>query len=679
MITALITMGGLGLIIGVGLAVASKVFYVYVDPTVLAVEEALPGANCGGCGMPGCSANAEAIVTGKAAPNSCVAGGADLAQTIAAILGVSVSATEPDFARPGCYYGTGEADLKYLYQGISDCRAASLLSGGMKICSVGCLGLGTCVRSCPFKALSMGPDHLPVVDAAKCTGCGTCERACPKSIIKLSSVTRRIMREYTDEECTTPCQRACPAGISIRDYVGKIADGKFSEAVAVIKERNPFPAVIGRICPHPCEFACRRNLVDESVAINCLKRFAADIEMQSGSRILPYKAPATGKKTAVVGGGIEGLSTAFFLARLGHAPTVFEASDHAGGLLRSAIPETRLSRKVLDWEIQGVVEMGVTVITNSAIGRDITVTGLLAQGYNAVFLAPGGWDMRLALDAGKVPPPALPGVFLLIDVMQKKAGIKLGKNPVFVGGGKAAVSAALAACDGPFTVLVRADEQSAGIPSELLEQAKAKSGKLLFASAVTALSGTDDELSGLSVISLNNGEKQEIKASALVVSAGRVPELIVRRRPVEEENKEKDPEATEGPVEWEALPPYKKPADGLPEGLLSPADALTDFSAAVEAIGAGRRAAASIQMLLYGKDIVLSGNVITPHMYIQDVDAIHGVAPAPREVMPTASEGQERPFPELELGYTKEMALAEANRCLRCGLICYRHEHGEAA
>ncbi len=136
MLESIFIMGGLGLIIGVILAAASQIFYVYIDPKILKVEDALPGANCGGCGLPGCSANAIAIVNGKAEPNSCVAGGSDLAFEIARILKVTVELKEPDIAIPGCTYGHQDADIKYLYEGLSDCRAAALHGGGMKVCSM---------------------------------------------------------------------------------------------------------------------------------------------------------------------------------------------------------------------------------------------------------------------------------------------------------------------------------------------------------------------------------------------------------------------------------------------------------------------------------------------------------------------------------------------------------------
>ena len=311
MALAIILMGGLGLVVGIGLAIASKVFYVYVDPKILAVESALPGANCGGCGLPGCSANAEAIVAGKAAANSCVAAGPETAEAIAGILGVSIEAKEPDIARPGCTYGVADADTKFIYDGMPDCRAVALLSGGMKVCRIGCLGLGTCARVCPFNAIVMGDNGLPVVIESRCTGCGTCERACPQNIITLSSVTRRIIKEYTTADCTTPCQRACPAGINISGYIGAIAKGDNDEAVRIIKERNPFPTVIGRICPRPCEEQCRRQYVDEPVAINYLKRYAADAQMAGGRHVQPFKAPETGAgwpSSAAVSRGFQPLS-----------------------------------------------------------------------------------------------------------------------------------------------------------------------------------------------------------------------------------------------------------------------------------------------------------------------------------------------------------------------------------
>jgi NADPH-dependent glutamate synthase beta subunit-like oxidoreductase len=671
MLSALFMMGGLGLLVGVGLAAASKIFYVYVDPKILAVESALPGANCGGCGLPGCSANAEAIVAGRAAPNSCVAAGPEVAEAIAAILGVSIEAKEPDIARPGCTYGVQDADTKYLYDGLSDCRAAALLSGGMKVCTVGCLGLGSCAKACPFNAITMGPDGLPVVDEARCTGCGTCERVCPKHIITLSSVTRRIMREYTTDECTTPCQRACPAGIDICEYIRQITLGDYHRSVQVIKERNPFPTVIGRICPRPCEQECRRGLVDEPVAINFLKRFVADYERETGKRVQPYKAPATGRKIAVVGGGVEGLSAAFFAARLGHETTVFEATATLGGLLRTAIARNRLPQDVLDWDIQGVLEMGVAVETGKTLGKDFSVASLLQDGYEAVFLAAGGWDSRLTRQTGAAVERPAPGTHLLIDFLEADPALQaqLAKkgDVVIVGGGPAGLEAARLcqkAGAGKVSLLIR--ETLENSPLGDADPETLEGVEVLFATGVTRLMGKGDQLQALELLSLDSRKKSRIAAKTLLLAAGRFPQFIFAAPRAEDGQ-----EAAAG--SWEAIEAHKPPVSGSTEGLLAAGDPPSDFSAAIKAIGAGRRGAAAIHQLMYGIEPGLPENVITPDAYIQNVDTVQNVATASRKVMPLAPEG-----PELEKGFDKAQAMAEAGRCLQCGLICY-HGCGEQA
>ncbi len=612
-----------------------------------------------------------------------MAAGPEVAEAIASLMGVEIKAVEPDIALPGCYFGVQDADTKYAYNGLDDCRAVALLGGGMKVCTIGCLGLGTCARACPFNAISMGPKGLPIVNEKRCTGCGTCERVCPKHIINLSSITRRIIREYTTEECTTPCQRACPAGINIREYIRQISLGNNHRAVQVIKERNPFPAVIGRICPRPCELECRRNLIDEPVAINYLKRYAADFEKDSGNRILPYKAPATGRKIAVIGGGLQGLSTAFFVARLGHEPIVFEATAKLGGLLRSAISKDRLPEEILEWDIAGIFDMGVKAETGKLMGKNFTLGSLIKEGYDAVFLASGGWDSRLTRGAIADIESPIPGVFMLVDLIrfgtQPLQQFPIGSDVVIAGGGKLALDAAKACKDlgaETITVLFREKWEDSPVADADVGQLELAGLKVIYHTAIERLAGTADQLEQVEYIEADTLKRTVIPAQTLVFASGRFPELIFVRPKVElDENQEAtDAELpSDQSLDWEGVQVYKQPALKDEVGLFAEGDVLADYSAAIKAIGAGRRAAASIHQIMHGLSPSLTEAVITPKSVLQNVHQVANVQAGQRQIMPICSGKELSVCGEIERGFSPDMAQKEASRCLQCGLICYEH------
>ncbi|RLB93328.1 MAG: electron transporter RnfB [Deltaproteobacteria bacterium] len=684
MFQSILMMGGLGIAIGTVLVIASKAFYVYEDPTVVAIDDVLPGANCGGCGYPGCNANAQAIVDGLSDVNSCVAAGDDVAMAIAAIMGVSVSDKEPEFAGSGCTYGNARADLNYIYHGVQDCRAATMLLGGMKVCRIGCLGLGTCVTACQFGALSIGEDGLPKVDQEKCTGCGACEKICPKNIIRLTSVTRRIIREYTMEECITPCQRACPSGINIKEYIRLIKEGDYHGSLQVIKERMPFPTVISRICPALCEFDCRRLLQDESVAINNLKRFVCDYEMNQDKRIQPYKAPASGKKIAVIGGGVEGLAAAYFGARLGHDATVFETTDRLGGILRVAIARERLSMDVLDWDIQGIADMGVQMKTRQEAGKDFTIPQLLGDGFDAVFTATGGWDSRLARGGVNKAESVFPGAYLLIDLLRSGSDEKIvvtsKKKVVIAGGGIRLLDAVkILKSRGAQNIVVvsRKAAKDSSFDAEGVEQLAREGATIIYNTGITKVMGKDQVLTGIEYVALDTGEKHVIDTNTLIIGSGRFPELVFIPSGNETlENNEKT--ETKGldsnePLMWEGVELQKKPDAKREYGLLSKQDAISEYSSAVAAINGGRQAAAAIHHLIYGIEFQNPVKMITKVSVLQDVNLLNHVPLTPRNILEIAAsrEAREERKEKFSTGFPSDVAHEEASRCLQCGLICY--------
>lgn len=690
MFQSILMMGGLGVAIGTVLVIASKAFYVYEDPTVAAIDDALPGANCGGCGFPGCNPNAQAIVDGLSGVNSCVAAGSDVAMAIAEIMGVSVSDKEPEFAGPGCTYGTADADLNYIYHGVRDCRAAVMLMGGMKVCRIGCLGLGTCVTACQFDALSIGDDGLPKVNQEKCTGCGACEKICPKNIIRLTSVTRRIIREYTMEDCVTPCQTACPSGINVKEYIRLIKEGDYHGSLQVIKERMPFPTVISRICPGLCEFNCRRLLQDESVGINNLKRFVCDYEMNQDKRIQAYKAPSSGKKIAVIGGGVEGLSAAYFSARLGHDPTVFETTDRLGGILRVAIARDRLPLSVLDWDIQGIADMGVEMKTGQEAGKDFTIPELLGNGFDAVFIATGGWDSRLARGDVNKADSVFPGAYLLIDLLRSGSDDKIvvdcKKKVVIAGGGirlPDAVKILKSRGAEDIVVVSRKTLKNSSFDQEGIERLAREGATIIYNAGITKVMGKDQSLTGIEYIELDTGVKHAIDTDTLIIGSGRFPELVFipSGDDVQKETgdlKEGEPKQTKGieinnSLMWEGVELQKKPDANREHGMLSKQDVISEYSSAVAAINGGRQAAAAIHHLIYGVQFQNPLKMITKISVLQGVRLLDHVPLTPRNIfaIATGREANEDRHDKFSTGFSSEIAHEEASRCLQCGLVCY--------
>jgi electron transport complex protein RnfB len=208
-----IFLAGLGAVFGVGLAVAAQRFAVKVDPKVEQVRNVLPGANCGACGFAGCQGYAEAVaLKPEVPPNMCAPGKGAVAAAIAAITGKKAEAKEPEYARIMCQGGWSKSQKRYIYEGVPDCRAAILAGGGDKACRYGCLGYGTCAKTCPFGAISMSEDHLPVVDISKCTGCRKCEKACPVKVIEVLPASKQVLVACHSKDKGVETRKNCQTG-----------------------------------------------------------------------------------------------------------------------------------------------------------------------------------------------------------------------------------------------------------------------------------------------------------------------------------------------------------------------------------------------------------------------------------------------------------------------------------
>ena len=227
-----------------------------------------------------------------------------------------------------------------------------------------------------------------------------------------------LSNHYAD--CLGPCQLACPAQVDIQGYVVLAALGKYDDAIQLIKERNPLPAICGRVCTRPCEVkGCRRNMLDEAVGIDYIKRYLADVDL---GRVQPFKPQVSapkGKSVAVIGAGPAGLSAAYYLAVRGYHVDMFESLPEPGGMLRYGIPEYRLPKNVLDLEINQILDLGVKLQTNVVLGKDFTIASLKDKGYQAIFLGLGAWDSTKM----RVQDENADGVLIGIDFL-KQVGLR---------------------------------------------------------------------------------------------------------------------------------------------------------------------------------------------------------------------------------------------------------------
>jgi heterodisulfide reductase subunit A-like polyferredoxin len=525
----------------------------------------------------------------------------------------------------------------------------------------------------------------------KCTGCGDCAAVCPVVLEdehNLSMTDRHaIFKKYPqaipggfaiDKNGVSPCRFGCPAGVDAHAYVALIARGRFAEAMEVQRKENPFPAICGRICPHPCELQCARGRLDQPIAIAELKRFLADWEKAHPDEVPPPpEINARLEKVAIVGGGPAGLTAARQLRLEGYKVTVFEAMPKPGGMMRYQVPDYRLPPDLLDHEIEtAVLDLGVELKTSSTVGNDVSIEQLRKEGYKAFLLAVG---------AQKSERPNIDGADQIskgfMDTADFLRGVNAGgdvevKGKVAVSGtGPLAVDAARTALRrGADAVTVLCRRARGQIREELweVEEAENEGIEFRFLTGVQKLYHESGTLAGLKCVETQSGR----------------PDLSGRRRPIPVEGSEFTLDAdlyiatATGKPELQPLAPEIESmvspwgyltADPVTlqtrsDDIFAAGEAVSGPATAIEAIEAGKRAAESIHRFLNKQDL-RKGHM--PPDWTQAEKDVKGLARQDRVRMQTLSaEERKGNFNEIAKGYNAEEAQAEAARCLDCATCC---------
>lgn len=488
-------------------------------------------------------------------------------------------------------------------------------------------------------------------------------------VVKSRKIAMELLMSAHDGDCIAPCQLACPANTDCQGYVGLIANGEFDAALKLIKNKISLPASIGRVCPHPCEKACRRAKVEEPINIAQLKAFAADLDLKGDAYIPECEAP-TGKSVAIVGGGPAGLTAALYLRKLGHEVTVYDMMDKMGGMLRYGIPQYRLPKEVLDSEIAIIEKTGVKLCNNMKLGRDITLDTLKADN-DAVILAPGAWKSSPM----RVKGEELAGVYGGIDFLRsviKGSPVEIGERVAVCGGGNTAMDACRTAVRlGAKEVYVIYRRTEKEMPADELEIKESKEEGVIYKFLTNPIEIHEEngKVSGMTLQLMELGE----------------PDASGRRKPV----------AIEGKTEFIALDNVimaigqkldKDEFDGVvgltDRGTIAADEDtfMTDLDG-VFAIGDATNRGASIAIEAIGEadrcvkvvDAYLNGEVLdftAPYISKRDDDKVDV---SDREVKPRTvakvldAEIRKSNFDEVSLGLTVEEAQKEAERCLECG------------
>ena len=526
-------------------------------------------------------------------------------------------------------------------------------------------------------------NYVAEIDQEKCVACGQCTDHCANNAIqmgqKLCAITpiehkhmelpddiewtpehwnpeHRTNREYISPEGTAPCKTACPAHIAVQGYIKLAAQGRYLDALELIKKENPFPAVCGRVCNRKCEDECTRAQIDQAVAIDEVKKFIADRELDRDTRFVPKKLyDYSDKKIAVIGAGPAGLSCAYYLAADNYKVTVFEKNDQPGGMLRYGIPSFRLEKPILDAEIDVLKELGVIFRCGVEVGKDVTIQQLREQGYDAFYLAVGA---QKSASLG-IPGEELQGVWGGIDFLREvNAGAKpaIGKKVVVVGGGNVAMDVARTAVRFGANVTVAYRRKESDMPADPAEVAEAKEEgvQFLFEHKPVEIEGKNGKVTAL----VCEGDKK-IKCDTIIAAIGQqidLDGLDLGELKIGEK----------GRVQADGFTYQTAQKDIFVGG-----DAFTGPKFAIDAIAQGKQGAISIHRYVHeGQSLTIGRDRLTYHAFDKanvNFDTVKRECEKTSRQFPDQDKAKASTFRDDRKTFTEDQLRKETARCLGCG------------